>query len=272
VFDKETANLRVYCHQSIAACAKYFRRSLRKVEINQWSDLPQFLSVITRPCMPYLQELDLRSVSETQIYAPAVLDDALVTLLDNVATCRHLRSLKLPIFNPHTEKVDIALGNCVRNSSSLKVIELCLPVHTSNAPKFGGKRLAEALKGNYNVEYIGMGGVAEIWDAGAVQTIDVLTRLNRAGRVYMTTEPTNQRLGFKVVENVNDDLDCLFFHVRVNPVLGAVLSLRRLRTLRVAKERQRLETSRVLIADAHSSIASIHRRRQRVQSNRLRVN
>jgi hypothetical protein len=49
--------------------------------------------------------------------------------------------------------------------------------------------------------------------------LNTVCRLNRSGRSYLKTEPTNKRLGCDVLGAVSDDMDCLFFHLRENPLL-----------------------------------------------------
>jgi hypothetical protein len=58
------------------------------------------------------------------------------------------------------------------------------------------------------------------WDKALETNIDSICRLNRAGRVYMATDARNRHEQLRVLEAVNDDLDCIFIHLRENPLVS----------------------------------------------------
>jgi hypothetical protein len=51
--------------------------------------------------------------------------------------------------------------------------------------------------------------------------LEIVLRLNRGGRVYMATEPSNLVKALQVLGSVNDSLDSLFYHLRENPSIVA---------------------------------------------------
>lgn len=57
------------------------------------------------------------------------------------------------------------------------------------------------------------------------QNLEMILRLNREGRSYMVTEPNNVVKAVAVLEGVLDDLDCLFYHLRENPVIFRTTAL-----------------------------------------------
>jgi hypothetical protein len=60
------------------------------------------------------------------------------------------------------------------------------------------------------------------WNAPLRKRLDVVCRLNRNGRRYLQSEPSNQHMGFALLEAVSDDVDCIYFHLLENPQLCKV--------------------------------------------------
>jgi hypothetical protein len=56
-------------------------------------------------------------------------------------------------------------------------------------------------------------------DAEIAKLFDMILKLNSSGRNYLEKDPENQLKGFDVLGKVSDSLDCLFFHLRENPML-----------------------------------------------------
>jgi hypothetical protein len=82
--------------------------------------------------------------------------------------------------------------------------------------------LIDALKSHFTLQmkvaFVGTGrSTREAWDDATTLAVWTITRMNRAGRVYVTTDPLDQRTGFQVLEQVNDSVDWLYFHLRENP-------------------------------------------------------
>jgi hypothetical protein len=49
--------------------------------------------------------------------------------------------------------------------------------------------------------------------------LGMILRLNKAGRGYFIHDPASREKGVEVLIQVSDDLDCLFYHLRENPLL-----------------------------------------------------
>ena len=56
-------------------------------------------------------------------------------------------------------------------------------------------------------------------DPSVARQFKMITSLNRSGRNYLVLERANKQKAVDVLGKVVDDLDCLYFHLRDNPVL-----------------------------------------------------
>jgi hypothetical protein len=73
-------------------------------------------------------------------------------------------------------------------------------------------RLVSFLQENYSLKRIAFQGMTN-------KSFEMIHRLNRAGRRYLIEDSTSKEACINVLAQVNDDLDCLYFHLRENPVL-----------------------------------------------------
>jgi NDP-sugar pyrophosphorylase family protein len=78
--------------------------------------------------------------------------------------------------------------------------------------------LVAAVQTNYGLEAVCTYGDAII-DSNAKSMLNCIPRLNKAGRCYLTDDPTSRVKGVAVLEEVIYDLDCLFLHLQENPLL-----------------------------------------------------
>ena len=100
-------------------------------------------------------------------------------------------------------------------------------------PKYSVPTFGEALKTNYAVQkvaldhhrgwgpdnwYIGEGG-SDQWDPVCRRNIEKIVRLNVAGRGRAVMDPTNNYKRIDVLDQVSDDMDCIFFHLCENPLI-----------------------------------------------------
>ena len=77
----------------------------------------------------------------------------------------------------------------------------------------------QALENNYTakkIKFFGSNGLREYPDK---KTIDCVLRLNNCNRWYLQDDPGNKRAGLQLLADVGDDLDCIFYHLRENPLL-----------------------------------------------------
>ena len=56
-------------------------------------------------------------------------------------------------------------------------------------------------------------------DPDTAKQFRMIANLNRAGRNYLVRDRGNKRKGVHMLGSLSDDLDCLFFHLREDPVL-----------------------------------------------------
>ena len=56
-------------------------------------------------------------------------------------------------------------------------------------------------------------------DPDMAKRFRIMSDLNRAGRVYAQSDPTDWRKGLDVLAQVSENLDCLYFHLRENPLI-----------------------------------------------------
>ena len=158
--------------------------------------------------------------------AAVELDEALALV---VRTAVSISSLKhLGIYScSFPEVLREALADCVRHNGSLQDLHVEVKLRCPNGV-YTLSSLVEAVKTNYSLHelslkleasIVGSVDTADVFDPDDKKTIDCFVSLNRDGRRYLTHEPANQTLGIQVLGKVKDDLDCLFFHVRENPIV-----------------------------------------------------
>jgi hypothetical protein len=75
--------------------------------------------------------------------------------------------------------------------------------------------LLAAVRGNYGLESFN----ATVSDPDDQYLLECIQRLNKAGRRYLIEDPTSIEKGVMVLDEVKDDLDCLFLHLQENPML-----------------------------------------------------
>jgi hypothetical protein len=113
--------------------------------------------------------------------------------------------------------MDSALAECL-GSSSLKQIEYETMIQAYSPNEISCPAVCTTMRSNYTLcqlllkpSYLG--------DAAQLALIKTICRLNLAGRSYMEADANSKLDGYKVLGEVKDDLNCLFYHLRENPVL-----------------------------------------------------
>jgi hypothetical protein len=149
-------------------------------------------------------------------------------LIRSAAACSTLTELILP-FAHSSDTLDASLANLLQSEmSSLQTLTISHShlshneTGTVSYPSF-----LRALKRCFRIQHVtlrfdSMSG--NPWSSDFRKEIAMVTRLNRSGRSYLQLETFDQLAGFRVLEQVNDDLDCLFFHLRENPALSQLQS------------------------------------------------
>ena len=110
-------------------------------------------------------------------------------------------------------------------NTTLKVLKIraCNPTLfvTAYASAQAGKDIVAILKKNYGLENTANLSCSNacnlpVWLKEATENI---ARLNKAGRRYLLTDPSDRSKGIHVLSEVSDSLDCLFLHLQENPSL-----------------------------------------------------
>jgi hypothetical protein len=192
---------------------------------------------------PSLTELDLLHLIRWP-YDFVCEEEAILTLIRAAKNWHLLRILKLPRCH-YTKQIDTALAELVRSNAQLEVLAVHSPRQAPADPKVCAPELLEALKDSYTIQQVDLfcldpnapaitdrgdwtepiasdatlreGGGDDPWDPATVRAIHSISRLNAAGRAYVAHDSTNVRLFYSVLEQVTDDLHCIYFLLRGSP-------------------------------------------------------
>ena len=112
------------------------------------------------------------------------------------------------------------------SNSALEELLIDCPAILSNVDCHECPILLEAVKSNYSVRKIGFLSddspslhCISPWSTSLRENIEFLMRLNDVGRSYMAVDPYDKQMGFAVLEQTRDSLDCLLLHLKENPSL-----------------------------------------------------
>jgi hypothetical protein len=106
----------------------------------------------------------------------------------------------------------------VEHCSELRLLQVHCRKNTTGQT-MNGKTIINAMTRNYRIKWIDCENKGVWMPKEAESTLEIVARLNRHGRIYMQDDKTNVEEGYAVLEEVNNCLDCLFFHLRENPEL-----------------------------------------------------
>ena len=189
------------------------------------SSLPSFLARLAEgmPGMLKVESFVCDPWREEQLLADEEKEDAVETIIRAAATMPRLKQLEVHVqsFPPST---DDALAACARENSQLEELTVHWPP-LSPLERYATPALCNAMSTNCTMKRINFKhtilpfDTRSFWDASDAKKIATLIRLNERGRAYLTTEPNCRSAGVSVLEQVSDDIDCLFVHLRENPLL-----------------------------------------------------
>jgi hypothetical protein len=138
--------------------------------------------------------------------------------LDAVKTSPKLRKLHIPHISEGSAEaatlLDDAIFDCLRSDSQLE--ELTVSGNLSPRALAG---LVDAINHNYTLKRLKLRSIPQ--HRSCQKAINIITRLNAAGRQYTKIDPGNKIAGVDVLISVSDTLDCLFYHLVENPSLCA---------------------------------------------------
>jgi hypothetical protein len=118
-----------------------------------------------------------------------------VNLVRAAASCRDLRVLTLPLA-PFTDHLDKALAFCIRINTQLEELTMSYKERPPGDLKIAALAFLEAMKTNFTIKHVRLKCVdfsfqaRDAWSSDTRQNIEMIIRLNRVGRSYLTTEPT----------------------------------------------------------------------------------
>lgn len=234
----EILSCKVWHAQDIAkalAGSNLQRLIISQLFLEDGEDASTFLAVLggALPSMKMLETLEANlSFRDRRNKILSVTEQALLALLQGAGSCSSLRGLQISDCPCSLEKLDDGLAECVRMSSSLQTIEVKIGCQnfiegdgeSAQAP-YSFPVLLRAIRNNYTLQSLRL----KIPTASLEQTkgsmgidtmqLDSMLRLNRCGRKYMAHDPGNKRHGIDVLSQVSKSLDCLFYHLRENPML-----------------------------------------------------
>jgi hypothetical protein len=209
---------------------------MTELELRGWPHdactiLPAFLNALAQrlPSMN-LVKLDLedlatitrggRDVEKVLLTVGPILPE----LVRAAATCSTLMELKLPCMY-YSDAMDEALSYLVKSSDlQLRALVLCCPALPTGAqPRVSYPRFREAIKTNLTLTTVllksSQPGEQDPWCDDFKKDVAMVVRSNNSGRLYLGADSGQHASGYQLLENVNDDPNCLFFHLRENPAL-----------------------------------------------------
>ena len=92
---------------------------------------------------------------------------------------------------------------------------------------YSSPALLETIMSNYNIHVLFQRTPlphvtpldAKSFDPDMAKQFHMISSLNRAGRSYLASDGHNKHMGLNVLGSVSDNMDCLYYHLRENPVL-----------------------------------------------------
>ena len=168
--------------------------------------------------------------------------EALSSVVRQVALSSSLQSLKVS-HNSFPPCLDLSLSECARHKNAIIDYKLCalqghavergiLVPKQRSIPKF-----VKALNTNYTIQKVTLEPIRpekpDPWDFDFRTNIDALIHLNVAGRGSAVMDPSNRHKSIDVLNQGSEDLDCIFIHLRENPLIceGQPLSAGRKRSI-----------------------------------------
>jgi hypothetical protein len=105
----------------------------------------------------------------------------------------------------------IALVTVLQHNTTLKMLSLLSRSGALRLTEDEDKEMAASLKKNYVLE--------RLPDIGGVGDVGAILRLNEGGRRYLIEDEFSISKGVEVLNNVNNNMNCVFLHLLENPRL-----------------------------------------------------
>ncbi|GKY98978.1 hypothetical protein MPSEU_000853500 [Mayamaea pseudoterrestris] len=199
----------------IKQCRLDHVRIVDQSEEDFYSDLADVL-----PYMGHLEELQCGAPYKSFSPDDLAFTNAMSNIAVGAGECLSMK--KLSLFIPcFTSGFGDALAECLTANSTIEVIDLRCYLNKKVNTRCSSPSLVKATLKNIVVQRISFRdtNLCSRWDPNFERELEPSLRLNSAGRKYIALDPRNQHVGFCVLAQVNDSLDCLYIHLRENPLL-----------------------------------------------------
>ena len=146
------------------------------------------------------------------------MTEELVAFVRKLSLSPRLRFIELHL-DRVSEGMDQALAECARSCPLLTTIDIQVPPLQVREQDYYAPALLKAIMTNYNIQVIFHFLNPADANSDTTKQIRMITNLNQAGRNYLALDGGNKRKGVNVLGFVSQNLDCLYFHLRENPLL-----------------------------------------------------
>jgi hypothetical protein len=104
------------------------------------------------------------------------------------------------------------IKNIARLNATMKIIRIDVPVDSPNWNREQQDELHQVLQQNYMLEHVKFKNK---------DRFGIIASLNKAGRRYLRNNASDKHECIQVLSNrlVNNNLDCVYYHLRENPIL-----------------------------------------------------
>jgi hypothetical protein len=166
------------------------------------------------PTMLQLKELTCKlfcNASEGE--GRKAFNEAMVGVAHAAAHCPQLTLINLGL-ELDLPEFDAAIADCVRSCHQLKRINVSCPYGLTEETLCSYPLLLEATRTNYTLKHVEIHSLSN----ASRQKINIFLILNLVGRAYMITDSANQGKAVQVLGRISYDLNCLYEHLRENPM------------------------------------------------------
>jgi hypothetical protein len=179
-----------------------------------------FLSTLTAG-LPFMKNLEDLEVDLIESVGGEPVDCE--SFVRATASCPRLKRLVLSLRSNSATK-DAAIAYCRQTRTNIEDNTIKGSKTAADKHAHHCSLLFEVVKKSYTIQLVRLvtsrgSNIVDLWDVDMMANTRMICRLNRSGRAYMAGDSNNQREGFKVLGAVNEDLNCLYFHLRENPLL-----------------------------------------------------
>jgi hypothetical protein len=165
--------------------------------------------------MPRLERLSLVAYTMS-------INEGVVLLLQKIAMHPTIKTLTLSALE-YTKAVDDALADCIRVNLQLESFTVVCLSRTEPGPLCERSALLDAMTTNFTLGHFKFDfewlRESNPFREQLQRNLDTVCRLNQCGRKYLAADYSNKHKGANVLGAVSDDMNCVYYHLRENPLL-----------------------------------------------------